>query len=116
MNLIGKPPRPSLKLNLAGINKPEKSSFFSLKKDLKFDSPTKTIENGQLQNDKSTQAYESGLTNILKTYHKEFLPSNQISIHKMIVSEEAILNDVTNGDSIKGNNQPKQTVKFDLKL
>jgi len=34
----------------------------------------------------------------------------------MIVSEEAILIDVTNGDSIKENNQPKQTVKFDLKL
>jgi len=34
--------------------------------------------------------YEENLTNILKSYHKEYLKQNQIAIHKMIISENVV--------------------------
>lgn len=70
MNHLDKLPKCSLKLNL------NKSSFFSLKTDLKVNdvtlSPLKNSEFKPQLSDINQKENEMILTNILKTYHTEY--------------------------------------------
>ena len=72
--------------------------------------------------EESQKMYEEGLTNILKSYHKEYLKQNQIAIHKMIISEDVVqINTAEDAEDAKGTKDAAQdnraqTVKFDLRM
>ena len=74
--------KPSFKLSLNNLN--GNDSFFGIKADRKLtlNFPLKTAENKAQLYDKSQKDYENCLTDILKSYHKDYLAHNQITIHK----------------------------------
>lgn len=50
----------------------------------------KVLLNKQLKSEETQKMYEENLTNILKSYHKEYLKHNLIEMHKVIVSENVV--------------------------